>query len=101
MDINKYIENEKGKLDFKSYAVVPAITCADGFTVSVQASRGHYCSPRDDFGPYSSFELGFPSEPDHLIMEYAENPSEPTGTIYGWVPVDVVEQLIENHGGVL
>lgn len=28
------------------------------FELSVQASKNHYCSPRDNIGPYRSFEVG-------------------------------------------
>jgi hypothetical protein len=36
------------------------IKCADGYNVSIQASSGHYCTPREtmqDVQYYSSFEL--------------------------------------------
>jgi len=78
----------------------PAITCNDGFTVSVQASGFHYCTPRDNAGPYTCVELGYPSEtPIPEIMEYAEDPSNPTGTVYAHVPVELVKKLIDEHGG--
>ena len=25
----------------------------------------------------------------------------PTGTVYGWVPVEVVDQVVEKHGGLM
>lgn len=34
-------------------------------------------------------------------MEYAENPDDPTDTVYGWVPVEVVEAVVNNHGGIV
>lgn len=77
-----------------------AIKCADGFTMSVQASSSHYCEPRDDEGPWISFEIGFPSEREELIIRWAENPDIPTDTVYGWVPSDVIEEVIEKHGGL-
>ena len=75
--------------------------CKDGFTVSVQAGSRHYCEPRTDVGPWSSLELGFPSERDELIMEYAEDPGSPTHTVYGWVPWNIVYDLFEKHGGLI
>ena len=75
------------------------LVCNDGFTVSVQASRTNYCEPRDDSGPYRTVELGFPSLADPLINPWAEDPGDLTGTVYGWVPADVVLELIEKHGG--
>ena len=78
----------------------PALVCKDGFKVSVQASATHYCNPRDNDGPYTEFELGFPSVEDSLIQEYAEDSDNPTGTVYGHVPLTTVMSLLEKHGGV-
>lgn len=75
-----------------------AITCPDDFRVSIQASGFHYCEPCNDSGPYTSYELGFPSKEDALIQEYAETPESPTGTVYGYVPRDVVIKLLKKHG---
>jgi|LWDU01.1.fsa_nt_gi hypothetical protein len=71
-----------------------------GFNVSIQASERSYCEPRNNTGPYTSVELGFPSAPDSLIIGYAEDSDDPTGTVYGWVPVGVVQALISKHGGI-
>jgi hypothetical protein len=75
----------------------PEIRCIDGFTMSVQASKGHYCSPRLDL-PYgfTSVEVGYPSEAEELLLPFADGDSG----VYGWVPVEVVEQVIEKHGGL-
>ena len=82
------------------YVNCPRIECADGFTMSVQASEGHYCSPRlyVEDGDYSAWEIGFPSEQEDLIMKWAEKPGEPTETVYGWVPTGVIDAVIEKHG---
>lgn len=78
------------------------IRCADGFTVSVQASCHHYCSPREDnLGFYTSYELGYPSESDPLILPYAEDADNPTRTVYGWVPSYIVVALLTLHGGIV
>jgi hypothetical protein len=91
------------------------ITCADGFTMSVIAGWGTYCTPRPDGwfdeeprvgedyeGPYTHVEVGFPSarpEPWIEWREWAEDPENPTGTVYAYVPVEAVSTLIESHGG--
>lgn len=77
-----------------------AIKCSDGFTMSVQASSMHYCAPRSDEGPWISFEVGFPSEREELIIRWAEYPDQPTDTVYGWVPSDVIDEVIAKHGGL-
>lgn len=77
------------------------LECADGFKISIQASEFHYSSPRENVDPsyYEAVELGFPSEPDELILSYAEDPEKLTETVYGWVPVSLVDELIKKHGG--
>jgi hypothetical protein len=87
-----------------SVFVRPKVVCPDGFVISVQASRVHYCSPREDVGPWYLVECGYPSERPKPWTgksgwkQYAETPSDPTGTVYGWVPVEMVEWLLRSHG---
>lgn len=89
-----------GKSGYRSeYPLAKRIVCADGFSLSVQATQGAYCSPRENIGPWDEVEVGFPSAKPELIMEYAEQPEIPTGTVYGYVPIELVEQLIALHGG--
>jgi hypothetical protein len=76
------------------------VHCKDGFGVSIQASKTTYCEPRNDLGPYTAVELGFPSASEPLIIGYAEDKDSPTETIYGWVPVGVVKALLIKHGGI-
>lgn len=77
------------------------VKCKDGFEVSVQASRSHYCIPRDGNGVYTHVEMGFPSEyMGHEFQQYAEDPDSPTDTVYFCVPVEMIDRLIESHGGL-
>jgi len=60
--------------------------------MSVQASAGHYCEPRNDVGPYVSVEV-------------SSNGSEPlleadAAGISGWTPAKVVMDIIVKHGGI-
>ena len=81
------------------------VVCADGFSMSVQAHEGSYCSPRaSDVEFYESVEIGFPSARDPLLKNYAENPDADivggeVQTVYGWVPAGVVRAVIRSHGG--
>jgi len=77
------------------------VKCKDGFSMSVQASERNYSHPRDDVGPYSEVEVGRPSHYDIHLNPYAENPSEPTKTVYGWVPEEVLQLCIDSHGGMI
>ena len=72
--------------------------CADGFSMSVQASNSHYCSPRDDFGPYVSVEVGYPNRPEPLLEPHSDVVG---GDVFGWVPVEVIAQIIAKHGGLV
>lgn len=68
--------------------------------MSIQAFDGAYCTPRENAAvPYSHVELGYPSQHDPLLDEYCEDPSYPTDTVYAYVPIEVVNALIEKHGG--
>jgi hypothetical protein len=79
------------------------VVCADGFTISVQAHAGAYCTPRDDGAErYTEVELGYPSEREELIMDWIEVPDgNPTDSVYPYIPVDVVTTVIVKHGGMV
>ena len=64
----------------------PRIVCADGFTLSVQASNGHYCSPRVDYSEhYETVEVGYPSSrPPETWREYFDGEWQETG-IFGYI----------------
>jgi hypothetical protein len=93
------------------------VRCVDGFSLSVIAGEGTYCAPRPDRygglgdapgdypGPYTAVEVGYPSERPEPWDEpggwrsYAEDGNDPTETVYGYVPVELVRALIAAHGG--
>lgn len=112
MDISEYLIAKMNQEFHKGYSpqlcctVLPKLKCVDGFTVSVQCHCGAYCIPAVEYGlnlpdRYTHIELGYPSSSDSLIAEYAEEPDELTHTVYPYVPVDILEQLIEKHGGLV
>ena len=84
-------------MDFK-YRMVE---CADGFTMSVQASEDMYSCPRENTGPYTSVEVGYPSEPEELLEQYAEDPEKLVDTVYPFVPVATVGLVLAKHGGMV
>jgi len=78
------------------------IVCKDGFIMSVQANEGAYCYPRVDNAPsYKSVEVGFPSRLEPLLLDWADDPERPTGTVYGYVPVATILLVCAKHGGVI
>ena len=91
------------KEDFaKRFHVRPRIYCNDGFNLSVQANEGTYCAPRrllDENETYYEAEIGYPSEVEPLITEFAEEPDY-TNTVYPYVSTDLIEQVLEKHGGI-
>lgn len=87
--------------EFSHKVLMPRIVCGDGTTVSVQASEHHYARPRTNRGPYKAVEVGYPSVAPPLAWEqYAEDWENPTGTVYGYVPLELVSFYIASHGGI-
>lgn len=78
----------------------PRIVCNDGFNMSVQGSAGLYCNPRKTQDWYNSLEIGFPSEEEPLINQYAEMEHDWTRTLYRYVPIETIQAVIEKHGGI-
>ena len=105
MKLNEYLMGSRNINDHDvmhdwSFPIASRITCKDGFSLSVQASHGAYCQPRHNVGPWHQVEVGFPSSKPELIMSYCEQPERPTQTVYGYVPIELVEDLIAMHGGM-
>jgi hypothetical protein len=99
-DMTRHIITEREYVGHGYWNAIKAIECEDGFSMSVQASQGHYCTPRDNNGPWTEFEVGYPSAREGALMKYAEDKKHPTDTVYGWVPEAVILRIIKKHGGV-
>ena len=83
------------------------IRCNDGFTMSVQASRGHFCSPRNDVGPYDGVEVGYPSMWEDLLLPHTDNNTDLTPAICGMTstpcvnaPPHVISAVIRRYVGL-
>ena len=76
---------------------------ANGVSLSIQASEYHYCTPRENvpYSQYGEFEVGFPSAEIEALLPYAEYPERPTESVYGYVPLEVLEAYIGAVGGVV
>lgn len=98
MNLNEYLNSQRN-VD-EPFHLFKRIECQDGFSLSVQAMDAAYCQPRDNIGPWYTVEVGFPSAKPEFIMDFCENPDKPMETVYGYVPVELVEKLIDFHGGV-
>jgi len=83
----------------------PYVICNDDFEFSCQASSTHYSEPRGLADEYSQVEIGFPSLNDRIIEKYREDYGWEedcglTNPVYPYVPVKVVDELIEFHCGI-
>lgn len=91
------VENFLPPFSFKGIKQWPTLICKDGYGMSVQASVRHLCRPRtDDAQDYSHVEVSCTAEKGDAIAAFGD----PDEGIYGFVPVDVVLAMLEEHGGV-
>ena len=87
----------------KDSICVDRLTCIDGFSMSVQVSQYHYCTPKVPYTittEYTHMEVGYPSEIEESLLPFAENKNDPCGTVYYRVPVEIINDIINKHGGV-
>ena len=115
MKINEFIKNNlKVKVlnedplmkHIMTSSRLPQIVCTDVFTMSVQVGYSLYSEPKKVAKRYSKVEIGYPSEHEPLIEEYAECYTFEeldinfTDTIYPYVPVKIVDKVLKKHGGI-
>jgi hypothetical protein len=75
------------------------VQLGDGLFISIQASKFHYCTPRVDNAPaYTTVEISFQGAVPAELDSYRDLPSE---SVFGFVPVELVDKLVEQHGGFL
>ena len=104
-NVNDYItENMKGESTLLK--PLPRVTCADGFSMSIQAGTGLYSEQQKTSKKYSKVEIGFPSEHESLIESYAEGHGfeddlDYTRTVYPYVPVGIINKVLRKHGGIV
>ena len=84
---------------------LPHIVCSDGFEMSVQVGSHLYSTPKKVAKRYSAVEIGFPSDHEPLIEEYAEtfhqeDATDYTDIVYPYVPVKIVNKVLKKHGGI-
>ena len=117
MKINEFIKNNLKVTNHSRDSLMnhmltstrlPKIVCADGFEMSVQVGFSLYSTPKKVAKRYSAVEIGFPSEHEPLIEEYAEtfykedgeDVTDYTDTVYPYVPVRIVDKVLKKHGGI-
>ena len=93
----------KRKVADDTVAKMKSIYCVNSLSLSVQASRKHHCYPRTNAGPYTSFEVGFPSrKPPESWRTYCKGDfdNKPSDTVYLNVPMNLITEFIDQHGGI-
>lgn len=107
--MNKRIGNtttfEELERDYNNnYFYVPRICCNDGFSISIQVNNGNYCASENgtrQFGfNWVEVEWGFPSEEIDAVKYNAEDEGNTTNTVGGYVDINLIDELIEEHGGL-
>lgn len=103
-DVNAYIKATRKLVHpgtFYETLMCPKIKCQSGLTLSVQADEARYCTPRRDQGPYTTVEVGYPNREIPELMPYLENgSSDPLQSLYVNVPVELIEQIVDENGGL-
>lgn len=96
MGIVEYIRNHR---DSETGLTRPFV-CADGVSFSVQASRLHYCSPRETVDPslYKSVEVLASTELTELSEFFSARYEG--DYLYSFCPIELVNSVIIGHGGI-
>ena len=82
---------------------LPRIYCKDGFNISIQVHQGNYCASENGtrtFGlDWKLVEWGFPSE--YIDgKKYKAESSPTTESVGGYVEIELMDELCEEHGGI-
>lgn len=89
--------------------LLPRIQCKDGFNISIQVNRGNYGASENGmqtFGiDWQLVEWGFPSEPIDAEKYNAEKyidegEIDTTQTIGTYVEIELMDALLQEHGGI-
>jgi hypothetical protein len=84
---------------------------AGGYTLSIQGSYGHYCTPRKEIHPeeYFTMEMAIWKTGNRGFMHFTKSSvmrsfpryrellacsDGPHPTVFGYVPVDIIQELI-------
>ena len=86
----------------RSFFHLPRIYCKDGFNISIQVNCGNYCGSENGwrkFGKeWKGVEWGYPSEEIDSVKYNSE--SEDTIGSVGCIETELIDELLESHGGI-
>jgi hypothetical protein len=76
------------------------LVCVDGFWLSVQGDRDKYSNPRlKEFNIYAYDSMEIMAS-ELLPQEFKDYQDGEGSRIYGYVPIEMIEKLLVDHGGV-
>lgn len=83
---------------------IPRVYCKDGFNISIQVSEYSYAGSENGIRTYGMewklVEWGFPSEEIDGEKYNAEDPEDIKNTVGGYVAIELMEELLNEHGGI-
>ena len=104
MTVDILNEHIQGEIVDECRRPVQTIKCKDGVTLSAQAGRFLYSDPREDHKTFTKIEIGFPSvSPPDSWADYFDGDWENDdrrASVYAYVPIEMVVDFINDHGGV-
>jgi len=85
---------------FVSTTILPSIETNNGLEIAIQAGELFCCSPRDNYGPWELVEINYINRRIEKLTAYADDAENIEDTIYRWVPVDLIDEIVEENGGI-
>lgn len=107
MDINEFLRQTKefipGLPDgMKVQETRPRAVLGDGHSLSIQAGRLLHSLPgSDEAKHYTHVDVGFPSFVDPALLSYTVGNQDPMLSVYYYVPVAVLQKVLDDHGGIV
>lgn len=94
MTVKEYLVSTYDKNN--PHLVRSPVLCADGFHISIQGGTAlHYCYPRTHCNTYKFVECADSSIEEPCLQDFFD------GSVYAFVPIHIVEELVERHGGII
>ena len=94
--------NANASINFTIREPYPRIFFNNGYSLSIQCGKYNYSKPRENVDFYSKFELGFLNGRYDLSLARIEKLNEylDSDDVAGYVPKEIVEEIISNFGGI-
>lgn len=85
----------------------PLVRCNDGFSLYISAGQNARSEPDvelSDTTRYEEVEVSYPSEADPVLKKFADEylylTGDLTDSVFPYMPVELVEEMLESHGGI-